>query len=181
MSGDSTQVVRPLFQEEGDGAIPISPLQLIIVLCPIRKAIQLNRAWHSRLPEIKNWQSCFAYTAEYAGHYYAVALWGPPIARLFNGKNYLELRRMAIAPGAPKNTASRMLSIMTKLLRKSHPSIVKFVSYQDTDVHQGTIYKASGWQIGGTRKGGTLAWDSLTRKRNLCVASGDKIRWEYQL
>lgn len=179
--GDSIQVVRPLFQEEGDGAIPISPLQLHFIKCPIRKALSLNMKWHSTLPNIINWQACFAYHAEYRNAYYAVAIWGPPIARLFNNCNYLELRRFAIANNAPRNTATRMMRVMAMLIKKDHPQIRRFISYQDTDVHSGTIYKAAGWKANGFRKGGLNAWSSNVRTRNLCQAIGDKIRWEYEL
>jgi hypothetical protein len=104
-----------------------------------------------------------------------------PVARLFNGKNYLELRRMAISAEAPKNTASRMISIMVKAIRRAKPHIVKLISYQDTDVHSGTIYKASGWVEAATRKGGDDAWSCNVRKRAKTPASGDKIRWEKDL
>jgi hypothetical protein len=181
MSGDGVEIARPLFQEEGDGVIPISPLQIIITKCNIKKAVQLNRAWHSRLPEIVNWQACFSYVAEFGGRYWAVAIWGPPIARLFNGLGYLELRRMAIRDDAPKNTASRMLAVMTRFIKRDMPDTKKLLSYQDSAVHSGTIYNAAGWQPRGFRKGGALIWNNNVRKRNLSQADGDKIRWERDL
>ena len=179
--GDSIRVVHSLFQEEDDGSIPISPLQLEVSRMYIKDALLLNDLWHSRLPNLTNWQGCVAYGSFYENKYYACAVWGRPIAREFNGRNYYELRRMAIADDAPKNTASRMIKLMRLDIKKTMPEIVKLISYQDTDVHHWTIYKASGCVEGGRRKGGKQAWTSNQRKRANCPASGDKIRWEYDL
>jgi hypothetical protein len=88
-----------------------------------------------------NWQGCEAYAAEHSNIYYAVALWGQPVARMLNGRGWYELRRMAIADDAPDNTASRMLRIMRLLIAKDRPEVVKLISYQDTEAHTGTIYK----------------------------------------
>ncbi len=76
--GDSIRVVHPLFQEEGGGSSPTSPLQLNITRIHPKKAAARNRQWHSRLPEIANWQVCEAYAAESNNIYYAVALWSYP-------------------------------------------------------------------------------------------------------
>lgn len=154
-SGDSIRVVHPLFREEGDGSIPISPLQLQISKMPLDVAVNLNGEWHSRLPSISNPQNCTAYGATFGGKYYAVALWGPPVARGFNGQGYWELRRMAIASDAPKNTGTRMLRIMRLLIERERPDICKLISYQDTDVHVGTIYKGrDGYRAGSKRTSG---------------------------
>jgi hypothetical protein len=183
LSGDSIRVVHPLFQTEGDGAIPISPLQLEILECHVSLACNLNSHWHSRLPRIEPnniYRSppsiCFA--AIYGNKYYATAIWSAPIARALNGKNYIELRRMAIAPDAPKNTASRMIKVMRKTIQRKFPCVVKLISYQDTEVHNGTIYAASGWVKSVTTKG--ASWGK-SRKRNIDQTTSDKIRWEYEL
>jgi hypothetical protein len=103
---------------------------------------------------------------------------------MLNGLNYWELRRMAIAPQAPKNTASRLLRIMTLMIRREKPQIVKLISYQDTAVHRGTIYKASGWEIGQYRKGGHRSGEWETRRGRIeqtlieNSVNSDKIRWE---
>jgi hypothetical protein len=93
----------------------------------------------------------------------------------------LELRRFAIAPDAPRNTGSRMLSWMTREIKKRRPEIGGVLSYQDCDVHQGTIYKAAGWIMTaksfdhrdrGLRSG---------RKRNRSQTTATKQRWEKNL
>jgi hypothetical protein len=188
MSGDGARVAYPLFQEGDGGSCPTSPLQFNIYEISVERAVELNKQWHSRLPSITNPygdQICFG--AEYEGKLYACAIWTMPVARLFNGKNYLELRRMAISAEAPKNTASRMISIMVKTIRKAKPHIVRLISYQDTSVHSGTIYKASGWTIAEKTAGGSAtpasiqSWQKNKRIRKESQSVAYKIRWEKDL
>jgi hypothetical protein len=98
---------------------------------------------------------------------------------MLNGRGWLELRRMAICDDAPKNTASRMLAFMRRDIRQTRPDIVRLISYQDTDVHRGTIYRASGWSVGAHTVVGDKGWN--TRQRNVMQSASDKIRWETQL
>ena len=181
--GDSIRVVHPLFQEEDDGSIPISPLQLEIEEMPIQQAILLNNEWHSSQPEIKNAkQGCIAFGAFFKNHYYAISIWGVPIARKFNGLGYYELRRMAIADNAPKNTGSRMLKIMRLLLVKKQPQLKKLISYQDTAKHTGPLYKSAGW-IGTPVNIPLTGWDSRDKRDHLNndKSRSFKIRWEFDL
>ena len=199
MSGDSIMVVRPLFQVEGDGSIPISPLQFKISQIDSKLAKPLNKLWHSRLPIVDRTKICFG--AEYKNRWYAVGIFCPPISRAFNNKNYLELKRLAISNNAPKNTASRMIKIMTILIKKQMPEIVKLISYQDTEVHTGTIYKASGWVNAGisgkpnwhnrkpSQKSAPLFQKKYPKRfeevkykyEKKYIATGKKIRWEKNL
>lgn len=166
-------------------AQPISAKELEIKQCSITRACKLNALWHSRLPKIdasnvlRNSDYC-AFVAEYDDIAYACAIWSSPVARLLNGKGILELRRLAISPTAPTNTASRMLSLMRKHIHSHFQHIVMFVSYQDTEVHAGTIYKASGWTPVDTTKS-TKTWDMPNRKRAATQSSAQKIRWELQI
>ncbi len=173
------RIVHPLFSDINDGDLPLSPKLLEVEKMPIKAALLLNNLWHSRLPELTNWGNCHAFGAFYKNIYYAVAIFGPPIARAYNDKGYLELRRMAISNDSPKNTASCILKPIRKIIKKTNPKICKLISYQDTDVHIGTIYKASGWFIGGEKKNIGAGWN--TRDRSKMQATGDKIRWEYNL
>ena len=190
MSGDGAKVAYPLFQEEGGGSNPTSPLQFIIGRIEMDLAIELNKQWHSRLPivsknNIIRTRDNICFGAYFNNKLYACAIWTSPIARKFNNMNYLELRRMAISGDAPKNTASRMISIMTKIIKKELPHIVKLISYQDTEVHIGTIYKASGWQIGRISGPKECRWGKGNNKQrikdlnqNICPAGASKVRWE---
>jgi hypothetical protein len=97
-----------------------------------------------------------------------------------DGDKLLELRRMAIAPDAPKNTASRMLGIMRRKIQAKFPEIIRLVSYQDTEVHTGTIYKASGWRVANIQERAE-DWTNTTRNRAKPQSTAPKVRWEYDL
>jgi len=88
----------------------------------------------------------------------------------------LELRRLALAPGCPKNTASWSISEMVVRIKVKFPEITRLISYQDTSVHEGTIYKASGWQRAGETE--FVDWSNEKRKRSIAQSTGKKVRWE---
>jgi hypothetical protein len=67
---------------------------------------------------------------------------------------------------------------MLRELRKC-PEYTLAISYQDTGVHKGTIYKASGWKAVGLKKNIGTGWN--TRDRNKMQSTSDKVRWEYAL
>ena len=175
----------PLFRGGRGGATPTSALQLTVSKCNVHRAIELNATWHSRLPVV-DWSNVvraspsICFVAEHDDIAYASAIWSAPCARLLNGRNWLELRRLAIAPDAPKNTASRMLGIMRRMIEKELPQIVNLISYQDTEVHTGTIYKAAGWTMTDTSKSNTT-WDWSGRRRRAAQSDSPKVRWEYAL
>lgn len=181
---DGVREARSLFQERGSGATPTSALQLIIEVIDYPEARRLNRLWHSRLPRIgqparlalARRYLCFG--AVYEWLWYGSAIWSKPSNRSLP-QDWLELRRLAIAPDAPKNTASRMLGVMTRLIRGMRPDVVRLVSYQDTEVHTGGIYKASGWTATVLTK--FVPWNNKTRKRLADQSKADKQRWELSL
>jgi len=176
----------PLFRSGRGGAIPTSALQLKIRRCNVHQACELNALWYSRFPKI-DWSNVVrnkdsaCYVAEYDDIAYAVAIWSSPIAanRLVEGNTALELRRMAICDNAPTNTASRMIGVMRRMIVKEMPHLTLLVSYQDTDVHAGTIYKASGWIAAAQNKG--TSWTNENRQRNKEQSLADKVRWEYRI
>lgn len=184
--GDSSTAEQPTLQLEDGGATPTSPLHFQIERIDVHTACKFNEQWHSRLPQI-HWSNvvrnkhyaCFG--ARFSGNLHAIAIWSSPVAanRLKDGQAILELRRFAIAETAPKNTATRMLSIMTKLIRNDYPELVKLISYQDTEVHLGTIYKAAGWKLATINDG--QSWTNSTRKRNKEQSTAAKARWEFNL
>lgn len=161
-----------------------SPRQLEVYEVPPKVASNLNARWHSVLPKIHYsniTRSRFwvCYGAFFQKECVAVGIWSSPIAenRMKDGKSTLELRRLAISPEAPKYTASRMLSIMRKAIQRKFPNITKLISYQDTEVHQGTIYKASGWHIEAEVP--YRSWSETGRKRNPSQSTARKVRWAY--
>lgn len=175
-----SRIVHSLFGCDTDGQIPLSPMQFNFGKMDKRIARNLNEDWHSRLPDISNWQNCDCYSFDYCNIFYAIAMWSIPSSASLNGRNWYELRRMAIHDDAPRNTASRMLSLMRKQIQIEKPYIKKLISYQDTESHHGTIYKASNWYIGHTSKGDT--WSGRKgRDGRTDQSTAIKIRWEYDL
>lgn len=84
-----------------------------------------------------------------------VAWWLPPTrvaAESVNKqewKKVLSLTRLVVLPEIPKNACSFLLSRSVKLIRKDG-RFVSLVTYADeSQDHQGTIYKASNWQYVG--------------------------------
>jgi hypothetical protein len=177
---DSIMVMYPLFQTGEGGSTPTSALQLVLQPIPFETALNCNRVWHSRLPRLgtgfvkKMPFPCFG--AVFNGVLYAVAIWSNPVARRLPQKKWLELRRLAIAPDAPRNTASRMLRVMALLLKRARPEVEVLVSYQDTEVHTGGIYKAAGWTP--TLLSGGDEWDRPGRSRPKAQSAAKKQRWE---
>jgi hypothetical protein len=180
---DSIRVVHPLFQAEGGGSIPTSALQLRLAKIDFGFAKVLNRLWHSRLPRmgtgcIRN-QPFLCWGADFDGLWYAVAIWTNPVARNLPQDSWLELRRLAIAPDAPRNTASRMLAVMARLVRRECPRVTTLLSYQDTEVHSGAIYRAAGWTPTTVNQSGE--WDRPGRSRPAAQSDAPKQRWEKSL
>lgn len=164
---------------------PPNTTQLTIKEIKPKIAQRLNQLWHSKLPNIpesniqRNTHK-ICYAINHNNETIGVAIWTSPVAqnRFKNGKTILELRRLALSPKCPKNTASKTISQMTKHIRKKFPEITRLISYQDTSVHTGTIYKASNWKPATTTQFKT--W-TTRKKRHKDQATGEKIRWEYQL
>ncbi len=189
---DGVPEAQPLFQAAGGGSIPTSALQLKFERLDFHTARQLNQLWHSRLPILHTGAGgggvyLVCYAAEFEGGWYAVAVWSSPASlHWFNvddKESLVELRRFAIGAHAPKNTASRMLGFMVRDLFRAYPRLRRCISYQDTGVHSGTIYKAAGWHAAArrnqppewnTRMGGT----NYRTGRAAVPAPTPKVRWE---
>lgn len=180
---ESIRVMHPLFQSGEGGPTPTSALSLVFGATSRELFKGCNELWHSRLPKIGASQGRVFYAAECEGIVYAVAMWSNPVARLLPQREWLELRRFAIAPDAPPQTASRMLGWMARDVRKRFPEVVRLISYQDCEVHKGTIYKAAGWVHADGYKGRKRGWEASSgggRKRagrtNQAVTV--RMRWE---
>ncbi len=181
--GDSMRVMHPLFPVGDGGSSPTSPLHMRVTEIPFLLAKQLNAAWHSRLPRfgtgfIVN-QPFLSFGAQHGDTLYAVAIWSNPAARNLPQQTWLELRRMAVSPEAPRNTPSWMIGVMTRMIRKLRPQIDTLVSYSDMDVHAGTIYKASGWKATTINANGN--WTRVKRPRPIAQSLAAKQRWEKAL
>lgn len=175
---------RLFHQTERGGSIPTSALQLWIHRCTAETAVELNREWHSTLPRIGDpigpLSAGLHLVASFDRERYAVAIWTHPVSRVLPQKEWLELRRFAIAPDAPRNTASRMLAVMVRLIRKQRPGLTRLISYQDTEAHTGGIYRACGWQPFIVPRSNTN-WGGQSRSRPASQSTAKKVRWELEL
>jgi hypothetical protein len=142
--------------------------QLIVDHCQKIEARLFIEAHHSRLPNVQPGPWMYAFSASHpaTNQMLAGALWSNPSARTLPNE-WLELRRMAVSHLAPHCTASHFLQRMVKMLRANGHR--HFISYQDTAVHTGTIYKAAGWTIEYVGK-------ERVRKRGFSVARGRDYR-----
>jgi hypothetical protein len=179
---DGVRVAYPLFQGEGSGSTPTSALQLWFWQTDLKTARDLTKLWHSRLPRIdQRVAGWVCYSAEHECLFFAAAIWGLPISNgLPQDFSCLELRRLSIAPDAPRNTASRMLGWMVRDIRRRFPRCERLVSYQDVDVHTGSIYRAAGW-VPTVRVKFTSWKHHLRPSRGPDQSTADKQRWEKTL
>jgi hypothetical protein len=82
-----------------------------------------------------------------------------------------------------------MLAVMARLIARRFPEVTTLISYQDVETHDGTIYKAAGWDAVSVHKGGS--WDRPNARNtyngkprirlDLNKATGEKVRWQRQL
>lgn len=142
--------------------------ELTVERCQTIEARLFIEAHHSRLPRTQRgpWKYAFCASHPTTRQIYATALWNNPSARMLPN-DWLELRRMAVSNDAPHCTASSFLSAMVRQLRSDGHR--HFISYQDLDVHTGTIYKAAGWHIEYVSK-------PRVRKRGYSEARGRNYR-----
>jgi hypothetical protein len=172
-------------------SLALSASQLTLEETSVAMALDLNWKWHSQLPELSNrvvkWgdlTKCFALTFD--GGVYGVAVWTRPVAanRMNHPVDHLaELRRLAIPDYAPKYTASRMLGRMARWFRANQRDVCRLLSYQVTDVHTGTIYKAANWHVANEQVN-YAAWDTHADPRKAygrIQNSSPKTRWELRL
>jgi hypothetical protein len=179
----NTSEIYDLFLQER--IVPTSPKQMNLKKIGVHHAMNYNQMWHSRLPLtvegnlLRNKRYIF-FGAEYKDHCFASAIWTDPVANNRLSKKYiwLELRRLAIAPDAPKFTATWMISKMIKQIKKQYPEVTRLVSYQDCEVHTGIIYAAANWKQDSTSS--NAVWGK-TRKRNKEQSLSTKKRWIYDL
>lgn len=151
---NGSELIVSLFREPPTAPL-VSAKQFRFEEIDMKDARVLNRRWHSMLPrtDLGNLlcgNTSVAYGAGCGGRWYAVAIYTQPIIHALCDGQTIELRRLAICNEAPKNTASRMLSITRGMVFKRFPEMKKIISYLAVDVHTGTIYRAAGWKAVGT-------------------------------
>ena len=183
----STAKDAPLFVSSARTA-PRTAKDLRVDPCSITLARELVRQWHSRMPRTQVGPWKYAFAATFEGHVFAVALIHNPAARCLPC-HWLELRRLAVAPDAPHCTATRTLGQIRRWLVHHTHGHEKLISYQDAEVHTGTIYRAAGWKLAHTTRARARDRSSLRPNGRLYrtdengheAHSSEKIRWEVSL
>ncbi len=177
MSAEGVPAARLLSQAGRGSSTLTSALSLRFEAIDLQSALTLIGLWHSQLPLLdKRVAAWLCYGGRCKETLVAAAVWSLPVARLLpQDGSCLELRRFALAPSAPKYSASRMLGWMARDIAHRRPAVNRVVSYQDCDVHKGTIYKASGWTPVRAPSGGD--WNHQTRQRSARRIKR-KVRWE---
>lgn len=190
MTMEMERIGLPLFyQAPTSNSTEMRARHLCFEPCSAAHAVPLVWRWHSRLPRCQ-WGP---WTQVFRGHIgdktYVVALWNSPSARTLPSQ-WRELRRLAAAPDAPRNTNSRFLGWMARWFITHVPACDKLISYQDTAVHTGTIYRAAGWtaeHITMCRSRNRTGWRPGTRRLYRSNMNGNevdavpKIRWSKTL
>lgn len=133
---------KPLFPE-----LPVTVKSLEFRLIDIKTACYLNYQWHSILPEViptNIWRSRFsiAFVLLFKAEYVGVAIYSAPVNQYLDDGETLELRRLALSEVCPKNSATYFMARCEKQIKIELPVISRLISYQDTQAHRGTIYKA---------------------------------------
>lgn len=153
--GVDSSAVERLDQPGDGGSTPTSTLQkLRVQQCNLPSVSGFVSTWHySRSVFGLTDSHCFRVLMDDA--LVGAAIFGAPagrgVAKKYapNDERLVELRRFCMIDRLPKNSESRVLGIMCRLLRKQ--GVQRVLSYADPVVgHEGTIYRAAGFQYLGT-------------------------------
>lgn len=151
--GDDARVAYSLFPNEEGGSTPTSPLHFHIDRIGHQTAAAWVEKWHysHRLPTGQN----ISYGLYANGELYAVIVYGvgvnPYQAKFLGVGSVIEIKRMCRRePRLDCYPLSRFIALTAKMANKVTPydCIVAFADPQYG--HEGTVYKASGFQLHGT-------------------------------
>lgn len=130
------------------GSSPTNTLQIYVKECRFSDIRHIFEQYHYKGAHMGGGISV-CYAAEQAGCIVGGMVVGKP---RHQGKypGLLELRRMALSESMPKNSESKFISIVVRLLQKKFPEVNGVLSYADGSVgHAGIIYKASNFVYQG--------------------------------
>jgi hypothetical protein len=161
---------------------------LIVKVIPSKIANKFIKKHHYSGKVVPNSQLHFG--VFYNNGLHGVASFGPSLdKRKIQGlikntgfNDFLELNRLAFDDILPKNSESRAISIMIKLIKKQVAHIKWIISFADAcQCGDGTIYRASGFILTGIKKNNHLfRFDSFViSETSLMVHGGSKAFWEY--
>lgn len=138
--------------------------KVVIKPIPTKAAAACIRRLHYSGNVVNNSQLSFG--AFFNGRIEGAMQFGPPLDKrkmlgLVRGTEWsqmLELNRMAFSENLPRNSESRSLGYVFRIIKKNYPQIKWIVSFADaTQCGDGTIYRASGFLLTGIKKSLNLA------------------------
>ena len=124
----------------------------------VNKALvcQLINQWHSFRDAPQGWKVALALTDGL--NIYGVSTFGRPVARHEDQVTTLEHTRMALAPNAPRNSATRFMALCRKWIRENMPEVSRLISYVPSDRYTGITYRADNWRIVYENQVETATW-----------------------
>lgn len=153
-SAGGVPAARPAHQRVGDGATPIPALQALRIVCLSMKRVRPLLLAHHYLHSVPaGTQIAFGvFLSERMQGALTLGV-GPSHAYcLVEGaepKDCLTLTRLWLSDALPRNSESRVLGVVLRLLKR-HTSLKFLLSYADPSRgHVGTIYQATGWAYTG--------------------------------
>lgn len=94
---------------------------------------------------------------------------------------FIELNRMAFSDVLGKNTESRAISVALKLIKKNAPHIKWVISFADaTECGDGTIYRASGFDLVGIAKNTALRLNPVTGEKMHIIQAHHKMVTDFK-
>ena len=141
----------------------VSAKEMIIKVIPANVANDFIKKCHYSGKVVNNSQVHFG--AFLNGHLHGVISLGPSLDKskiigLVNNtkwNEFIELNRLAFDESLPKNSESRAISIVMKLLKKNAPHLKWVISFADaTQCGDGAIYRASGFNLIGIKENNRL-------------------------
>ncbi|MGI0053938.1 MAG: XF1762 family protein [Thermoplasmata archaeon] len=115
--------------------------------------------WHSTLPPPVGWRVAFLLYGPGEG-VVGVSTFGRPVARREDQITTMEHTRMALGPGAAKNSASWFMGATRRWIRQNMPSVRRLIAYVDEIRHSGVTYRADNWRIVYRRLEKADSWSS---------------------
>ena len=137
---------------------------IVVHVIPSRIATPFVKKWHYSHTVTNN--SKLHFGVFYKDRLHGVASFGQGIDKrktigFVEGtgwNDYLELNRLAFDPILPRNSESRALAVIIRILRKQAPHVRWLLSYADaTQCGDGAIYRAAGFLLTGIKKNNSLA------------------------
>lgn len=155
-------------QSSGGGSNPTPSLQnLRVEECPLADVRQFIESHHYS-KSVKGVTPAYSFKVTLDGRLVGAAIFGLPAMKETREKysefgkcRLLELRRFVMVDDTPRNSESRSIAVMLKILKKH--GIERILSYADpAHGHVGTIYKALGFVcLGQTSLGSHIIYKNV--------------------